>query len=66
MSIFRVHDYHCSSRIVFYHKHNASFDVMLVCTFEATFFIFAKSSHMIKIEALVTLCDVTILFKQFA
>jgi len=50
----------------FIHQYNASFDVMFICTFEATFFIFARFNHMIKIEALVALCDMTILFKQFA
>jgi len=50
----------------FIHQYNASFDVMFICTFEAAFFIFARFSHMIKIKALVTLCDMTVLFKQFA
>jgi len=50
----------------FIHQHNASFNVMLVCAFEAAFFIFARFSHMIKIKALVALHDTTVLFKQFA
>jgi hypothetical protein len=54
---------HASS---FIHQHNASLDVMLVYAFEATFFIFARFNHMIKIKALVALCDTTVLFKQFA
>jgi len=54
---------HASSSI---HQHNAFFNVMLICAFEAAFFIFARFSHMIKIEALVTLCNMTVLFKQLA
>jgi len=48
------------------HQHNALLDVMFAYTFEATLFIFAKSSHMIKIEAFIALCDTTVLFKQLA
>jgi len=50
----------------FIHQHNAFLDVMFVCTFEATLFVFAKFSHMIKIEAFIALYDTTVLFKQFA
>jgi len=50
----------------FIHQHNASFDVMFVCAFKAMLFIFAESSHMIKIKAFITLCDTTVLFKQLA
>jgi len=50
----------------FIHQHNASFNVMFVYAFEAALFVFAEFSHMIKIEASVTLCDTTVLFKQFA
>jgi len=50
----------------FIHRHNALFNVMFVCTFEAILFIFAEFSHMIKIEAFIALCDTTVLFKQFA
>jgi len=39
---------------------------MFVCAFEAALFIFAEFSHMIKIEASIALCDMTVLFKQFA
>jgi len=39
---------------------------MFICAFEATFFVFAEFSHMIKIEASIALCDMTVLFKQFA
>jgi len=48
------------------HQHNALFDVMFVCAFEATLFVFAEFSYMIKIEASIALCDTTVLFKQFA
>jgi len=48
------------------HQHNALLDVMFVCTFEATLFIFAEFSHMIKIEAFIALCNMTVLFKQLA
>jgi len=39
---------------------------MFVCAFEAALFIFAEFSHMIKIKAFIALCDMTVLFKQFA
>ncbi len=48
------------------YQHNVLLNVMFICAFEATFLIFARFSHMIKIEALVALCDTTVLFKQFA
>ncbi len=54
---------HTSSSI---HRHNALLNVMFICAFEATFFVFAEFSHMIKIEASIALCDMTVLFKQFA
>jgi len=54
---------HASS---FIHRHNALLNVMFVCTFEATLFVFAESSHIIKIEAFIALCDTTVLFKQLA
>jgi len=60
MTIIAVH---ASSSI---HQHNALLDVMFVCAFKATLFIFAEFSHMIKIEAFITLCDTTVFFKQFA
>jgi len=47
-------------------QHSALFDVMFVCAFEATLFVLAKFSYMIKIEASIALCDTTVLFKQFA
>jgi len=50
----------------FIHRHNALLDVMFICAFEATLFIFAEFSHMIKIEASIALCDTTVLFKQLA
>jgi len=50
----------------FIHQYNALFDMMFICAFKAALFIFAKSSYMIKIEAFITLCDTSILFKQFA
>ncbi len=50
----------------FIHQHNALLDVMFVCAFEATLFVFAESSHMIKIETFITLCDTTVLLKQLA
>jgi len=52
--------------LFFIHQHNALLDVMFVCAFEATLFIFAKFSHMIKIEAFIALSDTTVFFKQFA
>jgi len=51
---------------LFIHQHNASLDVMFICAFEAMLFVFAKFSHMIKIEASIALCDTTVFFKQFA
>jgi len=48
------------------HRHSALFDVMFVCTFEATLFIFAEFSYMIKIEASIALYDMTVSFKQLA
>jgi len=48
----------------FIHQHNAFLDVMFVCAFEATLFIFAEFSYMIKIEASIALCNTTVLFKQ--
>jgi len=60
MTIIAVH---ASS---FIHQHDASLDVMFVCAFEATLFIFAKFSYMIKIETFIALCDTTVLFKQLA
>jgi len=36
---------------------------MLVCAFKAAFFIFAKFSHMIEIEAIVALRDMIVFFK---
>jgi len=50
----------------FIHRHNTFLDVMFICAFEAALFIFAEFSHMIKIKAFITLCDTTVLFKQFA
>jgi len=60
MTIIAVH---ASS---FIHQHNTLLDVMFVCTFEATLFIFAEFSYMIKIEAFIALCNMTVLFKQLA
>jgi len=54
---------HASS---FIHRHNALFDVMFVCTFEAALFVFAEFSYMIKIEAFIALCNTTVSFKQLA
>ncbi len=50
----------------FIHQHNTFFNVMLVCAFEATLFIFAEFNHMIKIETFITLHDITVSFKQLA
>jgi len=50
----------------FIHQHNAFLDVMFVCAFKATLFVFAEFSYMIKIEAFIALCDTTVLFKQLA
>jgi len=54
---------HASSSI---HRHNALFNVMFICAFEAALFVFAESSHMIEIKAFIALCDTTVLFKQLA
>jgi len=50
----------------FIHRHNTLLDVMFVCAFEATLFIFAEFNHVIKIKASIALCDTTVLFKQLA
>jgi len=50
----------------FIHQHSAFFNMMFICSFEAALFIFAKFSYMIKIEAFIVLCNMTVLFKQFA
>jgi len=50
----------------FIQKHYALFNVMFVCAYSAALFLLAKSDHMIKFEASVTLSDATVLFKQFA
>jgi len=39
---------------------------MFVSAFSAALFLLAKSDHMIKFEASVTLSDATVLFKQLA
>jgi len=39
---------------------------MFICAFSAALFLLAKSDHMIKFEAFVTLSDATVLFKQLA
>jgi len=39
---------------------------MFIYAFEATLFVFAEFNHMIKIKAFIALCDMTVLFKQFA
>jgi len=39
---------------------------MFVCTFQATLFVLAELSHVIKFKALEALYDVTVLFEQFA
>jgi len=54
---------HASSSIC---QHSALFNVMFICAFEATLFIFAEFSYMIKIEASIALCDTTVSFKQSA
>ncbi len=45
------------------YRHNAFFNVMLICTFKAAFFILAESDHVIKFKALEALCDTTVFFK---
>jgi len=50
----------------FIQRHNALFNVMFVCAFNAALFLLAESDHMIKFKASVALNDVTVLFKQLA
>jgi len=50
----------------FIQKHHALLDVMFICALDTALILSAKSDHVIKFLTFEALCDVTVLFEQFA